>query len=983
MILFGTVQIRTEGTITSHFRSSRVPALLAYLLLHPNGDVSREELADRLWPNLHSEATRNNLRVTLQYLKKDLEAHGITNALDVSNRARIRIDRSIVGSDVDEFRAMVEAARSEGDAAALRRAVSLAKAPLLVDLYDEWIEVARADLAQDRYGCLCRLARLLLDVDPSQTVQLARKAAAENPYLDEPRDLIGQGLMRLGDPAAAMAELRLYKDSLHAIGADPSPHIERMLSEVALASASNEQGRLPHPFTRFFGRTEELQRIRLWFRDPDSRLLTLVGPGGIGKTRLAIESIGSKPEAQQAVWVPCVDVATGDRLLEQICRSLYPEADPTSGNPMPRIRLGLTTDTLLVLDNLEQLPDRELHVIRDLLQSVPSLKVLATSRKTLAIPGERIFRIAPLGASEDALALLIDRAISADPSFVPEEEVLPKLRELCSTLEYIPLAIELAAARLVSMSLEELRQAMDQRLDALVSRRATGERHAAMRATIDWSFAQLGSSSKRSLCELAVLRGTWDRSAAAAVLASEPSAVSAILEIGVEHSLLSRESTPFGVRYRMLECIRAYALETIRAGERSALELRLAQHCVAIAERLDGFPQLELDWPNISAALATLISEVSTRDMALRLTNALLPFSRTSSLARDMLALLGRLEEWPVDLQPSVAHALASFQVPLGRYGESIQMVEIVLAGSSDLDLRISATLLRAAARMALGDVEDAKLDALSALEDCGNHHDGLRFLALQSLAKAMYLTHDAETAHYANEGVLAAKRLGDPARLLDALDTLGCVQVREGNLADAEATFLEMEAIASKAGRESTCRAPSRLAHLAFVRGDYASARAEYETSLQIARQSQDHWMITQILTELGDTLQYLGEYEQARAAHSEALGMRRLTGEKLGQATSLRGLARADLALQNSSTAEKELCEAIQLGNDLAERPFLATVLIPYARLLENSGRIDEARRWVRVLFEEIGADQVPRELIDMPEFDLELRHLRSLLR
>lgn len=984
VFLFGAVQIRTDGLITSHFRSARVPALLAYLLLHPSGDVSREEIADRLWPNLASDAARNNLRVTLQYLKRSLASHGLEGALILSDRSRISVDRTALRSDVNEFRDLIRSIRkgSEHRQELLKQAAALAKAPLLLELYDEWIDPIRTELAQDRFSVLCSYSRVLLDTDPRQALVCARRAAAENPYLDEPRELAALALIRMGENSTAIAELRTFAEQLRAqTGVEISEGLKKIMAEADLLTSGVGRESVdyapPQPFTAFFGRSDELSFIKGWVDHRSQRLLTLTGPGGIGKTRLAVEAQRQHSGKHRSVWIRAEDVRHGAGLLDQMWRTVCPDLPAT--DPRLQLRLWLQAKpTLLILDNLEQMPDVELSVISELLESTASTKVLATSRKTLGLAGERLLQVEPLDRSSYGLELLIDRVRASQPHLSVDDRTRAKLKGLCDRLEGIPLAIELAAARLVVTSLDELIAGMDRRLDTLIATRASGERHGALRATIDWSFSQLSHETAESIRSLAVLRGSWDREAAAAILNSDLIEASTLVTIGVEQSLITATLTSPQARFRMLECIRDYSREHISTQQAALLESRAADFYLERAQGPLTLDQLNRDWPNIEAALHSQSAQRNGFERGIAVCEQLLPTLIDAGKAETTLDILSGVKTDPVAALDLTRSAL---ELSVCRYQESIHSATRVVEGGDDSRVA-KALVLRARAQIVMGELARAQADASLALSLSRGNDDSTHLDALQALAKVDYARYNPDAEKYIREAIELATSLGHDMRVLDAMDTLGCIQVRYGRLEEGEQTFIEVAASEHKLPLTSQARLWSRLGGVSWARGEFKNAKERYERALDLSRSTQDHWMITQALTQLGDALQMTGEFARARSIHEEAAAMRRVTGERLGLATSLRGLARADSALGNFETSLIEHREAIEIGRQLRDEPFLVTVLLPYAGLLAEVGRTQEAKAAALEALKDCKAEEIPVELIDLHEPEEHFATARRLL-
>lgn len=358
---------------------------------------------------------------------------------------------------------------------------------------------------------------------------------------------------------------------------------------------------LPAPLTSLVGRERELQGICEAFRR--GRLVTLTGPGGVGKTRLALE-VAHRQVARRAAGVWLVDLAAGPdtpdvagetaRVLE-----LRSSRGATATDPL---RQYLTTrDLLLVLDNCEHVVDACAELADTLLTSSEKLRILATSREVLDVAGERVWRLEPL-APEDARRLFAERARQRRSEFSGDAHTEATVERLCERVDRLPLAIELAAARVGAMSPEEILAGLESQLGDLGGRRLAAPRQRTVRATVEWSHNLLDDTEQRALRSLAVFAGGFDAAAATAVA---PGLSADVLTRLVDKSLVSVVKSPYGrTRYRLLETIRDYEYELLmQAGELGAARERHLHHFSTHAG-------VERDsWPSLAAR--RLLSELA------------------------------------------------------------------------------------------------------------------------------------------------------------------------------------------------------------------------------------------------------------------------------------------------------------------------------------------------------------------------------------
>ncbi|MET9618586.1 ATP-binding protein, partial [Kitasatospora indigofera] len=368
--------------------------------------------------------------------------------------------------------------------------------------------------------------------------------------------------------------------------------------------------RLPADVTSLVGRRAELAELKRVLED--SRLVTLTGTGGVGKTRLALQVAREVRRAfpDGVFWVSLAEVGEPGLVALTVMdavglRTMGPEVTAGLVNYLRDKRL------LLVLDNCEHLVEACADLAAELLPACPGVRVLATSREVLDIAGERTFLVAPLavpeedegpdrtpaagawtGAVADAMALFADRAAAAVPGFEVTADNAWAVAALCRHLDGLPLAIELAAVRMRALSVEELLQRQDERYE-LLTRRQRGtpvSRHRSLRATVDWSFELCSPDERLLWARLSVFAGGCDLDAAESVCAREGLTRDAVLDVMaglVEKSIITREEHHGRARYRMLETIRQYGREQLRStGEEPELRRRHRDHYLRLAERV-------------------------------------------------------------------------------------------------------------------------------------------------------------------------------------------------------------------------------------------------------------------------------------------------------------------------------------------------------------------------------------------------------------
>jgi len=582
---------------------------------------------------------------------------------------------------------------------------------------------------------------------------------------------------------------------------------------------SDQRARLPVPLTRLLGRESELSMVLGLVLGTEARLVTLVGPGGIGKTRLAIE-VATQAQTEFPGGTFFVSLSATDdpeMVLPSIATAVgLPQA--AYDLHLRLARLLSTGRALLMLDTFEHLVAAA-PAIGELLESNPQLTVLATSRIPLHLRGEREVPVLPLpvrpeddrSASAPAVELFLERAVAVMPGFDAVPAELEVVADICARVDGLPLAIELAAARVKHMPPSELRRQLDHRLEPLVGgARDLPARQRTMRGTHDWSYALLGAAEMRLFRCLAAFRGGFGREAAEAISRSaEPSGVADVLttlSALVDSSLVLVESSSSSqARYRLLDVTRDYAVErSVAAGEFDGLRRRHADFFLAVAERaepeLRGSAQREWhvrlleDEGNFRAAL-TWALEVGESEVALRLAGALWMFWRWAGLFAEgrawLEAALASGEDCPLEVRCQGLWGsgwLAYHQGDYRRTGEAGgQMLQVLTAGDGDLLRRNALTLVgnAALAEERNNDAIAALGDALALCERLGkNWH-----LATSLLNLGTALLHSGQASEgrdLFNRAVTIYEELGDQHFVAWTLIQIGYAELAMGKPATA-----------------------------------------------------------------------------------------------------------------------------------------------------------------------------------------------------
>ena len=689
-------------------------------------------------------------------------------------------------------------------------------------------------------------------------------------------------------PADHTALLELASGSSVRADASPPPPAlpETARPETARSAA---RVRLPVPPTALIGRAAEVAEARALL-DPTTattRLLTLVGPGGVGKTRLALavaaELVDRYPDG--VVFVDLAPLRDQRLVPAAIARTLHvQESGGRSARDLLFEHLN-PRQLLLVPDNCEHLVDACAELVTELLRACPRLLVLATSRERLAIEGEVAWRVPSLGLpgpdaaalpalrQSAAVQLFVERATAALPSFSLSERNSAAVAEVCRRLDGIPLALELAAARVSLLSPEQLVARLGDRFRLLTAgTRTAPPRQQTLRATVEWSVSLLTDAERRLLRRLAVFAGGCSLEAVEAVCAGDGLEAGELVELLgrlVDKSLVVVEPQDQLMRYRLLETIRQFAWEQLEgAGEAEAVRGRHRDWCLGLAEQgaaaLRGpdqaawLEQLEREHGNVRAALDWL-TERGEAESSLPLAAAMAWFWEARGYAAEGRARLAGL---------------------------------LTLPGAARSPARATA-LLR------------------------------LGFLAW---AQGDYRAHQRHTA----EALALARELGDRPGIASAMCELGVAAVHEGR--DDEGQALLEESLARYGAlddRWGIALARQRLAGIAWQRGEYAAADRLFAEALALRRALGDRSGAAHVLSNMGWMALYRGDLAAARARQEESLAIRRELGDRREIAVSLTALGRVAFAEGDGPAARALYRESLPLHHALGNQWGLALAL------------------------------------------------------
>ncbi len=740
------------------------------------------------------------------------------------------------------------------------------------------------------------------------------------------------------------------------------------------------ESRLPLPLTRFLGREEERRRLQELLLLPQTRLVTLSGPGGIGKTRLAIETARHLTASfGGAVWFASLaDLSDPALMADAILEALHSVRSPQ----LPVLAQVITELScrpgLLILDNLEHLVEEAAQLVPALLEGVATLKCLVTSRRALEVGGEHEFMVTPLptpagaGTPEqlrfyESVQLFVDRAQSVKPDFQLTPGNAASLAQLCAGLEGIPLALELAATRAQVLSLSQMLSQLDRRFDLLVSRRRDMDaRHRTLRATLDWSYQLLSEDLQRFFRCLSVFRGGWTLEAAEALYptgASEEvgSVLDALAQLR-ENSLIVTAENEAGVRFGMLETLRIYGVEKLReSGEEERLRNRHRDYFLKFSEeaagkqyspeQADWLQRLALEHDNLRAALAWCEEQEAGAEAGLRLARALWWFwNLRGHFAEGRTHLERALARPTTQAQTAVraealngAGLLARYQ---GDYTAAQMQFEEALALFRELgDQRGIAAALNnlGIAAYYQSDYRTARRlfeESLALRRETGDKQ-GIAS-SLSSLGAAAQAQGDYRASQALYEEALALfRQTGDKRLIANALHNLGSLAQSLSDYAGGRALFEESLAIRRELGdKAGIATSLLNLGSVTFDQSDYTAARTLFEEGLSLFQELEDRWGIAFSLCYLGDVMYVQGDSAAARTLYEESLAIRRETGDKRGIASSLNNLGDV-IRDQGDDTAARALYEeSLAIRREMGDNLGIAFSLLRLGSMTHSQG-------------------------------------------
>lgn len=922
----GGLRLLLGGRQVNGLRLRKAQALLVYLA-SVSRPQSRDLLANLFWGESSQERAMANLRDALHLLHKHLEPvlHITRETVGLNPEARPWLDA------VEMESALELAHEREGGidaeiALSLEQAVKLYQGDFLEGFhlrnapdFEHWLVVERERLRQAVLDALSELVEFHLAQGSYKVgIRFARRILQLEPLMEAGQRQLMRLLVASGQPGIALAAYQSYQQMLISeLGVEPTEETrelyDRLLRGEPLPGlpAGPPQHNLSAQSTSFIGRERELEFITQQLEDPTCRLLTLVGVGGMGKSRLAVqaaaESIDRYPDGVWQVELAALNQA--DLLAQEVAAALGVSAQESrSGRNVVDVLVDYLGDKhlLLVLDNCEHLVETCATLAEILLNGCPQIQVMATSRESLEVSGERIYQVPALEVPPKqnlrrqlenyaAIRLFVERANAVRPGFRLTADNGPTLARICRSLDGVPLAIELAAARVRVLSLAEITERLQDRFRLLTGGPRTAlPRNQTLRASMDWSYGLLSEAERVLLTRLSVFSGGWSLEAAGEVgqvsRTADKSALD-LLTLLVDKSLVMVETNRRAARYRLLETVRQYGVEKLsEAGETRETNKRHANFFADLAEMADpqlrGSKQVEwletldLEHDNLRAALGWCAQE-GEANLAYRLVGALGWFwfmrGHWSEAQRWLDGALSTGEDSSPLLRAKAVYRVRGLEIVRGNLGGNVEPVEEALVTCRDH-----------------GDLQGIAW-CLNILGQAGTWRDTLR-----------------ESGH---------------RRLLESIDL-----------------FRQLE------DDWGVAWSHRYLAQMAEISGNFKESIRLHKEALKGFEEVGDAWSAAHSLFLMGSTNMDHGDLIEAKRAYEQCLAKCDIVGDRVMVAHALRGLGETALRVGDSAQAGGLFQEAVEVFQSIGDEYCYAQTKRGLGRVALNNGEFDRARELLK---------------------------------
>ncbi len=1000
LALLGGLQIFQGDAPVEDPPPAKAQALLCYLAITGRPHF-RPALAGLLWGEKPEANALMSLRQALAALRRRFAPHLIIT------RQTVAFNREApYWLDVEEFERLIDPRgtrrpdwraiqwgwdpQDEGPQlpparlSALRQAVELYRGDFLegfhvreAPAFEEWLVIERERLqSYARLALHALAAHHTSQGEYAAALHYTTRLLALDPWREEVHRQRMWLLAHTGQLSAALAQYETCRRILAKdLGVEPSAETVALYERIRTARSVRFDNLPPQP-TPFVGRQREMAELQRLLADPACRLLTLVGPGGIGKTRLALQIAARNRRRflHGICFVPLASVPSDTFLVSAIAEALgFSFRGPES--PKAQLLNHLREkEVLLVLDGFEHLLDGA-PLLAEILQAAPAVKLLVTSQAHLRLRWECLFEVEGMQVPErvedpdlesyDAIRLFLQIARRLHPNFSLEGE-REAVVTICRLVQGMPLGIEMAAAWVRELSCAAIAREIEHNLGALsTALQDVPPRHRSLRATFDHAWTLLSDEERRAFRRLSVFRGGFRREAAERV-----TGVPARLLTALERRSLLRRSV--SGRYEMHALLRQFAEEKLQEAPDERDRLR-DRHCTYYADLLyraeararmgrpeETLAQVRGEIENVRASWAWAVEQ-----------------GRVDAIGKALSALC-RLYE-----------VRGLFREGEAMFREARKRLQAI--GGPEAEGVVGRLLVREGffARF-LGDQERAWALTMAGLEIVRRRSDRMEIaLAMNNLGILAGLRGDYEEARrFFSESLAHYRAAGARSQEAVVLNNLSITERQVGAYEAARRFGQESLEISRAIGaRRAEARALQNLGLIAYCRKDYNEAKRLHRESLTILREEGDRWGEALALGNLGEAARHLGEHAEAKRCHEESLALRREIGDRGGIAIALSSLGSVALALDRPREAKQYFRQALQIALELSSLPLALDILVEFSEVLAREGEIEKAlellalplahpatEAWVReradALFRELSSQLPPATVAALKE-------------
>lgn len=947
LTLLGEVSIQKGKKTVEGLPSRAAEALFLYLACN-HQPISREKLAELLWADRSSTQGLTNLRTILTPLRRELDDYLVVTRDSLAFNAN-----SDFWIDVDEFETRLRelglpdgGGMLQGEPAAikLRSALDLYRGDFLEGFhlrdgqgFEEWTILQRErlkGLAREGFRLLSR--RYLDDGHYGEAVESSSRWQRLDPYDEEACRARMWSLVRTGQRAAAMQCYQELKKKLSQdLDIAPSPattDVFRRLQQIDFPPAFN----LPVFSNPFLGRASEVSEIGHLLTSPATRLVTIVGPGGIGKTRLMVGAARALAEGRPGQFlhgisfIPLSALESPQDIPAQIAEAAGLAFQGLDSPQKQLLEFLKDRETLLLLDNFEHLLDEAgsaIALLVEILRRAPGVKLMITSRERLNLYDEIVFDVSGLDVPEEgghstqeysAVTLFSQSARRVKRGFSPAGAEQELVADICRTVAGMPLALELASAWVRELSLEQIARQMKADLDFLASPYADMTAgHRSLRAVFERSWSLLSTEEQSAFARLSIFRGGFTREAAAAVLQSDNGGV--LLSNLVDKSLVQRQ--PDG-RFDIHPMLLGYASEKLSASssDLETITTAHASHHLAFLTRLG-----EGESPEGRAAIR--------------------PERANIRLAWEHAASNGMLTE--LEQTVGVLHGFFSVQSWFQEGIDLFQRVlDIITEKHHETAGGLICDLLGRKARMhtQIGQLEYARADLQKALAYLETMDDSMRrSRVLDSLAITSYYAGDyPQAAKLAQESLQLSEREGNRDGMAFSFNFLGSCAKAQGKYEECRAYFERaVETYRMMKDEIGAAMVLNNLGNLLQAQEQYEGAQDYYLQSSEVFKSLDHTHGAATTLANAGKLAGRQGNYAQAAKLLEESLVLKRKINDKRGEAVAMAGLGDVALLMGQLAESRAYFISSLKLAQQIEDVQFLLDVLVSIAALTMKQGR------------------------------------------